>query len=65
MPWSLGRETRNASEPLEVQRRLADTLQAFHAENQPEFTDLFRRFRWANLALGVEVLAWALELAVG
>lgn len=54
----------NASEPLEVQRRLADTLQAFRAENQPALTDLFRRFRWASLALGVEVLAWALELAL-
>ena len=51
-------------DPAEVHRRLTYALKRQHERNQRSVEALFDRFRWACLALGAELLFWALALAV-
>ena len=51
-------------DPLEVHHRLAYDLRGRHETNQAIVERLFRVFRLACGALAVELLLWALALAV-
>jgi hypothetical protein len=48
----------------ETHRRLAYWLDGFHAENEARVAALFSAYRAATVALLVEVVFWALELAI-
>jgi hypothetical protein len=51
-------------DPLEIHHRLAYDLRRRHTDNQRTVERLFGTFRLACGALGVELAAWALALAV-
>ncbi|HEX4344109.1 MAG TPA: hypothetical protein VHZ31_00965 [Solirubrobacteraceae bacterium] len=55
----------HADDPLEVHRRLAYWLQSFHVSNESRIDALVHRFELAVVALALEIVLWASQLALG